>query len=233
MNPAFITTSSITLGDTHNGLTNPEIKKYFSKFLVKYNIYNEINVSSATKKVQVESHLNLFEPEQQFTIIKELCELEKFQENLEIRNLKIKLFKNYSEYNTESPELEPEIIEEMNHFLLNYPESLKSFNEAVEKLNAKIFDRNSLDDLRFSLEQLLKSILENNKPFEKQNENIGRYLKENKYSSEFQKMFYSLMTHYATYQNENVKHNNRIKSEVEFIFDLTISFMKFLIKVKN
>lgn len=44
-------------------------------------------------------------------------------------------------------------------------------------------------------------------------------------------MFNKLLDYYGKYQNNYVKHNNSIKpDEIDFIIDLTSTFMKFLIK---
>ena len=88
-----------------------------------------------------------------------------------------------------------------------------------------------LDDLRLSLEILLKEILQNNKSLENQLTEIGRYQKERGATSETTNMFRKLIEYFAKYQNNYVKHDDKIpKNEIEFIIDLTTTFMKYLIK---
>lgn len=51
-------------------------------------------------------------------------------------------------------------------------------------------------------------------------------------SKEFSNMFRTLIGYYAKYQNSFVKHNDAVIGEgVEFIFEMTSSFMKHLVKM--
>lgn len=60
---------------------------------------------------------------------------------------------------------------------------------------------------------------------------IGKYQNSKNMSIEVINMFNKLLDYYGKYQNNYVKHNNSIKpDEIDFIIDLTSTFMKFLIK---
>ena len=46
-------------------------------------------------------------------------------------------------------------------------------------------------------------------------------------------MFRTLVKYYSNYQNSFVKHNDAvIEEEIEFVFEVTSSFMKHLVKIK-
>ncbi|MBL7706348.1 MAG: hypothetical protein JNM21_12455 [Taibaiella sp.] len=105
------------------------------------------------------------------------------------------------------------------------------YNSALEKLKGGVFQRNLIDDLRLSLELLLKELLGNNKPLEKQIADVGGYQQAKGISAETTNMFNSLLDYYSKYQNKYVKHDDNIKEkEIEFIVDLTSTFMKFITK---
>lgn len=95
-----------------------------------------------------------------------------------------------------------------------------------------MFERNVLDDLRLSLELLLREVLSNDKSLDNQNPLLGQYLKDRGGSTEFRNMFRTLISYYSNYQNEHVKHNDAvIEDEVEFVIEITSSFMKHLVRM--
>ena len=90
-----------------------------------------------------------------------------------------------------------------------------------------------MDDIRLSLELLLKSILGNDKSLENQLAEIGKFIQDHNGSKELTNMFVKLIDYFAKYQNTYVKHNDAvIESEIEFIYEMTSSFMKLLIRMK-
>jgi hypothetical protein len=123
------------------------------------------------------------------------------------------------------------LIEETKQWLISYPGSFKLYSDAIQKFNKDGFERNLLDDLRLSLELLLKELLNNNKSLENQLPAIGKYQKERGSSTETTNMFSIILDRYAKYQNSHVKHNDKVpKNEIELIIELTTSFIKYLIK---
>ena len=104
--------------------------------------------------------------------------------------------------------------------------------QAKLKYDAKIFQRSLIDDLRLGLELLLKSVLGNSKSLENQVALIGARLKERGASPQFTNMFQKLLDLYCKYQNDYVKHDDNLpEQEIEFIFELTASFMKHIVRV--
>lgn len=113
------------------------------------------------KRTALRENLKAFSPEQQFFIIKNLCELSHFKDNSDVKDLKIKLVSRYNALSGDNlkEEINESLIEETQHWLTDYPNASKLYNDCLEKYSNGIPQRNLLDDLRLSLETLLKSIL--------------------------------------------------------------------------
>ncbi len=73
------------------------------------------------------------------------------------------------------PNLNTNLLKDNLIRLVDYPESAGLYQSALNKLNENRNERNILDDLRLSLELLLKSLLNNNKSLENQLNELGTY----------------------------------------------------------
>ena len=61
---------------------------------------------------------------------------------------------------------------------------------------------------------------------------LGAFIKKHGGSPELVNMFVKLVDYYTKYQNSYIKHDDAvIEEEVEFIFELTSSFMKHLVRL--
>lgn len=130
---------------------------------------------------------------------------------------------------------------EVEQLLKPYSEAHKVYCKALSKLESGIYERNMLDDLRLSLEALINALLGNNgKSIENQTKEIGQYLKKRNANPHVNNLLWQLIDYYMKYQNNYVKHINKDakkkhddvkENEVEFIFDLTSTFIKFLVSV--
>lgn len=233
----FINFASDILGDTNMGLSGSKIAKLTSAYAIDFGVDIPFGtypfIDSPNKRTALLENLKAFKPEQQFQIIKELCELDEFKGNKQILDLKIKLVTRYGHLNKNpKSEINETLIEETKHWLDSFPDSLKLYSEAFEKFNNKLYERNLLDDLRLSLELLLKKILNNEKSLENQIPEIGAFMQSRNGSKELTNMFMKLIDYFSKYQNTYVKHNDAvIENEIEFIFEMTSSFMKLLIRI--
>lgn len=234
---SFISYASNILGDTNDGLTGKEICEYSVAYATEYEI--SITYSSypfpkdvPNKRTALEKNLKCFSPEQQYRIIKELCELPKFSQNSKANDLLIKLSSRYSKYSNEVNKPQ-EIITDTKHWLDPYPKAKHHYENALNKKSNNIFTRNLLDDLRFSFESLVKAILKNSKSLENQKSELGRFLKEKGCSGEIINLYTDkIMDFYTKYQNNNVKHEDNCKEiDVDFILELTTTLMRLLIKL--
>lgn len=234
---AFISHVSHILADTNEGLSGSEICKHFSKYAVEYKTqipYSQYPFPKGTpnKSTAFQKNLMSFLPEQQYIIIRELCDLPKFSQNDKVRELLTKLVGNYSYYSNDTGQF-PEIVVEIKGWLNDYPKAKEHYESALNKKSNGIFTRNLLDDLRFSLESLVKEILNNDKSLENQKSELGRFLKGKGVSTEIRTLYTDkIMDFYTSYQNNNVKHQDNYKDiEVDFILEQTTVLMRFLIKI--
>ncbi len=237
----FIEDSSNTLAETNEGLSGSKIAKYCSKFATDFNIdipFPEYPFPAhlPNKRTALRENLKVFSPKQQFKIIKELSELPHFEKNARVKDLRIKLISRYRALEEGNPkeEINESLIEETQHWLSEYPDALKLYDECLDKYLKRIYQRNLLDDLRLSLEKLLKNVLENKRPLERQvREELGKYIKERNGSKELNNMFLKLIDYFSKYQNTYVKHNDNVnENEIEIIVEIASSLMKFIVRIK-
>lgn len=236
----FINLAADILGSTAQGLSGSKIAEFCSAYAIDFDVtipYSEYPFPSElpNKRTALRENLKAFSSEQQFKIIKELCELEQFKDNNDAKDLKIKLVTRYGKLNSgdSSKEINEALIQETQHWLQDYPDSLKLYQEALSKFDNQIFQRNLLDDLRLSLELLLKAIIGNSKSIENQLGDIGTFIQSKKGSKELNNMFVKLIDYYSKYHNTYIKHDDAvIENEIEIIFEMTSSFMKFLVRLK-
>lgn len=140
--------------------------------------------------------------------------------------LQIELENALNAYFQEDNEFKSNCALGLDKFLVKYPLAHKHYICAKEKYERGIYIRNTLDDMRFSLEQLLKSILKNNMSIERQKEALGRYLKEKGASPEVRNLFQTVLDYYMCYQNNNVKHNEDLSpNDVRTIVNQTLLLM--------
>ena len=126
---------------------------------------------------------------------------------------------------------ELELVQETIHWLIQYPRSLKVYNEALVKYDNRIYERTILDDMRLAFEWLLKEIFWNGKSLENQIGKIGQALKQMEGSKELRNMLYALINYYKDYQNTYIKHDDVNVNEIEYMIELTSLLRKFSNKV--
>ena len=235
----FLNQATDILGDTNYGLSGSQIVEYLREYAYEANIsipYSEYPFTEPVqnKRTALRENLKSFPPYLQYKIIKELCELNRFKKNEEVSDLKIRLITTYYHLSSETnPEIiNTALLEETRHWLSDYPESLKLFEDAKRKFEGDIFKRNLIDDLRLCLEKLIQKILNNKKSIENQITELGSYIKQHDGSKELNNMFVKIIDYYSKYQNSYIKHNDSVKdSEIEIIFEISCSMMKYLIRI--
>ncbi|MFW5983107.1 MAG: hypothetical protein ACOCQ4_01295 [bacterium] len=131
--------------------------------------------------------------------------------------------------------LHQDLISECNYWINDFPTVKKRFERAVFLFKEGKDYRDSLDNLRLTLELLLKALLNNNKSLENQLSEISNYQKQHGIGKETRNMFQKVLDCYLKFQNDKVKHDDDLGNinEVEFIFSLTMIFIRILIKSNN
>jgi len=133
--------------------------------------------------------------------------------------------------------LDEKAVNDVLQWLSDYPEALKPFEAALQIYSEgnKAKYRSLLDDLRLSVESLLKSVLGKKKSLENQKLNLLPWLKERGIHQQVVNMYDSLLFgQYALYQNDAVKHGEKYSNdEIEFMIYLTGTFMRMLLQLVN
>lgn len=239
MDNIFLTHATDILGDTDKGLTGSEIIRYCTQYAIKYNIsipVTSIDMLKTTYKPNIPNkrtallkNLLAFNEEQQIVILNDLCDLPKFKDNEDVKDLKLKINKRFSKTS-----LDDSIIVETQNSLNKFKKPLKLYTEALEKFKNGIYERNVLDDMRLSLELLVKELLNSNKTLENQIAPLGELLKNKGVNPEVRNSFNKMIDFYTKYQNNYVKHNDLVNpNEMEWIISQTSGMINFLIKVAN
>lgn len=229
----FLTYASEILGDTDYGLSDLEIKKYCSEYAAKL----DISLPSSDKKYP-NKRTRLFEYlksivniRQCATLIYELTLFSKVQDNDKVKILRYKLVEKYGEY-IDNKITDKEIIQKVKHWLEKYPKAYSKYNQAIILHDSRNFTRNILDNMRLSLELLLKEILKNEKSLENQDQELLKQLKEHNISQYIRNMFKSIIDMYCKYNNENIKHDDNVNiKEMDYMIDQTSIMMKFIIDI--
>lgn len=237
----FVSYAADILGDTNLGLSGADIGRLSAAYALDLGVTvphpsYPFRETVPNKRTALYENLLAFPEVHRYRVIRELCEHAKVvQRNPQgVEKLKLTLVARYGHLADErlGSELDKALVERTEHWLAPFPEALKPYQEAVQKHASGVFLRNVLDDLRLALELLLKNMFSNQKSLEKQMANLGAFIKARAGSAELANMYMKLIDYYAKYQNIYVKHDDAvIEEEVEFIFELTSSLMKHLVRL--
>lgn len=233
---SFLTYASNVLGNTSYGYSGSDIVSLFNNYAVEYKRripYSEYPFEAPNKRTALLENLKSFEEKEQFKIISDMISNALNDEDGSFSKLKVQLFERYGNL-AEVRISNSELVIKTKHWLEKFPEALKQYQSALTKYEGGIFERNTLDDMRLSLELLLHTLLNNSKTLENQIEELGKRLKVNNVSPDIRNLFMAVLNYYKCYQNNNVKHNDKInKNEIEYVIEQTSIMMKFLIQVCN
>ena len=235
---SFIREAANILGETKMGLRGSDIAKLCNTFAYRNNVNipygNYPFKNEISKREALYNNLMAFkaQPEIQYRMIKDMCKRAEFRNNKQVRDLENKLVERYGTLDKENEFITEESINDVKHWLQDYPKSYGLYCKAMNQYQIKGLRRNILDDLRLALELLLKELFHNNKSFENQINNVGELVNSKGGSKEFVNMFNKFVDYYADYQNTYVKHDNNVPEiEIECMIELTSTFMKQLIKL--
>lgn len=215
---------SKVLADTKEGLTGNEIISYFVYMGFKYNVnipcrtqpFVDSSERRLNKASAFEKNLLAFSDLQQEVIIYTLLFLPKFENNPKVKEI----LKRYS--------LEDDKITYLKEYseLDKYADVKKLYLKAVEPiLNKNINDeRTILDNLRLSVELLLRHIFKNKHSLEKQKDNFKNYILSRTIPEDLKNTYIKTFNYYIEYQNKNVKHNlpsGDLEQQVKAVFNMT------------
>lgn len=225
-------TASI-IADTNTGWSNTEIVKKFNEACLKYGKSFEYEKGQfQLKSAAYVNNFSKFAEKEVYHILKTFFRDEKFKDNSIIQSALNSLIRDNALDYEDGDEYDQETFKTTSHFLESHTAAYTPYLSAYQKITAHIYERNALDDLRLSLELLVKELLNNNRSLENNVSDLCKELKNKSITGEINTLFNRVISFYTAYQNEYVKHNDAVDSNsVEFIFDITSSMIKYLCKM--
>lgn len=239
LSDTFVAYASDILAETQWGLSGPQIAKACAAFSIEFGI--EIphptwpfSSDLPNKRTALAENLYRFNEAQRYAALKQLCDHQRVRELPDVKKLKLTLVGRYGHLAGEAlaTDVDQADLERTLHWLGPFPTALAPYQQAIEKHANGMFLRNVLDDLRLSLELLVRAVLKNEKSLENQVPLLGAFIKSSGGSAELSNMYVKLIDYYTKYQNTYVKHDDAvIDDEVEFILELTSTFMRHLVRL--
>ncbi len=234
----LITMASGTLNEVYSGT---EIATLFAEYGAEFNssvpFISTPFPNFTSKATAIQNNLQSFTEEQQFKIIKELCEsvLAQNPANKDVAKILKLLLKNYgSVYSNDK--IDRNIINETNTWLIASSRAKEEFEKAIQSYDNSIYNRYTLDSIRLAFEFFMQDILKNSKSLENQpiEGELLPLLRKKGIPKEIINLVRLIIKGLISYQNENVKHSQTFTDlEVEFVIEQTSILMKLFAKIEK
>ncbi|HAP5344997.1 TPA: hypothetical protein IUZ75_001634 [Enterococcus faecalis] len=234
----LITMASGTLNEVYSGT---EIATLFAEYGAEFNssvpFISTPFPNFTSKATAIQNNLQSFTEEQQFKIIKELCEsvLAQNPANKDVAKILKLLLKNYgSVYSNDK--IDRNIINETNTWLTASSRAKEEFEKAIQSYDNSIYNRYTLDSIRLAFEFFMQDILKNSKSLENQpiEGELLPLLRKKGTPKEIINLVRLIIKGLISYQNENVKHSQTFTDlEVEFVIEQTSILMKLFAKIEK
>ena len=234
----LITMASGTLNEVYSGT---EIATLFAEYGAEFNssvpFISTPFPNFTSKATAIQNNLRSFTEEQQFKIIKELCEsvLAQNPANKDVAKILKLLLKNYgSVYSNDK--IDRNIINETNTWLTASSRAKEEFEKAIQSYDNSIYNRYTLDSIRLAFEFFMQDILKNSKSLENQpiEGELLPLLRKKGIPKEIINLVRLIIKGLISYQNENVKHSQTFTDlEVEFVIEQTSILMKLFAKIEK
>ena len=234
----LITMASGTLNEVYSGT---EIATLFAEYGAEFNssvpFISTPFPNFTSKATAIQNNLQSFTEEQQFKIIKELCEsvLAQNPANKDVAKILKLLLKNYgSVYSNDK--IDRNIINETNTWLTASSRAKEEFEKAIQSYDNSIYNRYTLDSIRLAFEFFMQDILKNSKSLENQpiEGELLPLLRKKGIPIEIINLVRLIIKGLISYQNENVKHSQTFTDlEVEFVIEQTSILMKLFAKIEK
>ncbi|HAP4740174.1 hypothetical protein [Enterococcus faecalis] len=234
----LITMASGTLNEVYSGT---EIATLFAEYGAEFNssvpFISTPFPNFTSKATAIQNNLQSFTEEQQFKIIKELCEsvLAQNPASKDVAKILKLLLKNYgSVYSNDK--IDRNIINETNTWLTASSRAKEEFEKAIQSYDNSIYNRYTLDSIRLAFEFFMQDILKNSKSLENQpiEGELLPLLRKKGIPKEIINLVRLIIKGLISYQNENVKHSQTFTDlEVEFVIEQTSILMKLFAKIEK
>lgn len=234
----LITMASGTLNEVYSGT---EIATLFAEYGAEFNasvpFISTPFPNFTSKATAIQNNLQSFTEEQQFKIIKELCEsvLAQNPANKDVAKILKLLLKNYGSVYSDD-KIDRNIINETNTWLTASSRTKEEFEKAIQSYDNSIYNRYTLDSIRLAFEFFMQDILKNSKSLENQpiEGELLPLLRKKGIPKEIINLVRLIIKGLISYQNENVKHSQTFTDlEVEFVIEQTSILMKLFAKIEK
>ncbi len=133
--------------------------------------------------------------------------------------------------------LDDRVVNQTLSWLADHPKILEPFETALRLYmeGDQSKQRNLLDNLRYSIEQLLKEVLNNDKALENQKNELLTWLQGKAVHQQVINLYHQLLFGpFRQYQNDAVKHAGEYQAQdVEFMIYLAGTFMRLLLQLEK
>lgn len=158
-------------------MSGSKIVKYLVGYAIEYNVEipharYPFRQTVSNKRTALPEILRCFNEQQQIHIIKELCELPDSSTNEDVKTLKQLVIDKTDAVSVQSS-VDNKIIAKTTHWISAYPKAQKAYSDAIQKFERGEYQRNTLDDMCFALEMLIKDLLQNERSLENNKNEIA------------------------------------------------------------
>lgn len=194
------------------------IKEFLSYYIAFVNTYKEkINMRIGKR----ENFINILQSMMDQTKIP--CDIQKDKKN-----------NQYFVFPQGAPELDDALVSAPLEWLLDYPETHKTFMIALKQYSNGEYLRDTADNFRKALESFLQEFFENHNNLDTNIGVTGKYLKEKGADKEITDVLVKLIDLYKKLNDKIAKHNDKVDSKfLEFLMYQTGVFIRMLIVVKK
>ena len=131
-------------------------------------------------------------------------------------------------------ELDDALVSELFEWLTNYPNTHKTYANALKQYSEGIYIRDVADNLRKALETFLQEFLGNSKNLETNKNEICKYLGEQGVDAGISGLFQPLINAYKNVNDRIAKHNDAVDAKLlEFLLYQTGVLIRMVISIKK
>ena len=131
-------------------------------------------------------------------------------------------------------ELDNALVSEPLEWLIDFPNTRKTYIIALKQYSEGIYIRDVADNLRKALETFLQEFLENTKNLETNKNSICKYLGEQEVDAGITGLLKPLLDSYKNINDRTAKHNDAVEQKLlEFLLYQTGVFIRMIISVSH
>ena len=179
-----------------------------------------------SKKSIINSNLDVFSVEEKKNFLRQLKEHSKVKQNINLCKEIDDIISGDNKEVTKSRKTITDMLKKYPSGIINQWQKSCDFFENADY-------RNALDNIRLTIELLVKDITNSNASLENQKATLGNFFKDKGISKEFRNLFFKMLDMYEKIQNHNAKHDipqKLSKKEIKLLMNQSTVIIKFLIE---